>query len=145
MGFSMDSSTKILALVLVVVAAVHAPQLRCTYVYDDVEAILEHPDLRSWDRAGALLQTSYWGSRNVGLYRPFVQLTYLVDGAGFGFDPVVSHGIQMSLHLTVVGLLFVFLRRLGMKAGGAGVSAILFGLNPAMLAASVWISGRTDV
>lgn len=142
---SMDSSAKILALVLVVVAVVHAPQLRCSYAYDDVEAILEHPDLRSWDGAGALLLTNYWGSRNIGLYRPLVQLSYLVDGAGFGFDPRASHSIQMLLHLAVVGLLFIFLRRLGVGAGGAAASALLFGVNPAMLGASVWISGRTDV
>lgn len=141
----MDSSAKTLVLVLVVVAAVHAPQLRCGYAYDDIEAILENPDLLSWDRASSLLLTNYWGSRNIGLYRPLVQLSYLIDGAGFGFHPMASHLIQLVLHLAVVGLLFVLLRRLGVGEGAAGVSAVLFGLNPAMLGASVWISGRTDV
>ncbi|MAG57094.1 MAG: hypothetical protein CMJ83_12445 [Planctomycetes bacterium] len=131
--------------VLVVTVLVHLPQLSCGYAYDDIEAILENPDLLRWDRAGALFQTNYWGSRNIGLYRPLVQLSYLVDGAGFGFDPRVSHGITLGLHLMVVALLFGFLVRLGLAPWTAAIAATIFGVQPGALGASVWISGRTDV
>lgn len=136
---------KILLLVLAAVTAVHVTQIRTGYAYDDIEAILENDDLRDWSKAGDLLKTNYWGSRNIGLYRPLVQLSFLIDGAGFGFDPAVSHGIQLILHLAVVGLLFLLLTRIGLSDGMSGVSAVLYGLSPAILGGSVWISGRTDV
>lgn len=135
----------VVCLVLLGVVLVHLPALRTGYAYDDVEAILENPDLRRWDRAPALFATNYWGSRNIGLYRPLVQLSYLVDGAGSSFDARVSHGIQLGLHLGVVALLLVLLVELGVGVGQASVVSLLFGVHPALLDASVWISGRTDV
>ncbi len=130
---------------IALVALVHLRALETGYTYDDVEAILENPDLRSWSKAPDLFATNYWGSRNIGLYRPLVQLSYLVDGAGFGFDARVSHTIQLLLHLAVVALVFVFLARLGVARGAAWCGAALFGVSPALLEGSVWISGRTDV
>lgn len=136
----------LLALLFLVFVA-HAGSLRTGYVYDDVEAILEHPHLRSLDAVGELFTTNYWrAERNIGLYRPLVQVSYLVDGVVFGFEsPAASHAINLVLHLVCVWLLFGLLRDLGFGLGVRFVSGALFGMHPALLDAVVWISGRTDV
>ena len=131
---------------LVITFVVHVSALRGGYVYDDVEAILENPDLATFASAGRLFLVHYWGEHaNIGLYRPVVQLTYLLDGALFGFDPHISHALQLAFHLIAVWLAFRFLLRLGLHRTAAGVAALLLGIHPALLDASVWISGRTDV
>ena len=93
----MSTTTRALVLVIVAVTVAHGPQLRCGYVYDDFEGIIDNPRLQSWQHVGELWSTNYWGSRNIGLYRPLVQMSYLVDGAGLGFDPVASHLFQVVL------------------------------------------------
>lgn len=132
-----------LALALTLLA--HLCALKTGYVYDDVEAILENQDLQSFRSAGKLLFTNYWGeARNIGLYRPMVQWSYLVDGA-FGFDPIVSHTLQIGLHGLVVLLLHRFLLRLPVSPFAAFFGATALGIHPALTDASVWISGRCDV
>jgi tetratricopeptide (TPR) repeat protein len=131
---------------LLVTACAHVPALRAGYVYDDVEAILENPDLADLRALPRLFRVHYWGEHpNIGLYRPLVQASYLLDGAVLGWSAPLSHALQTLFHLLVVAALFGFLVRLGLHATAAGLGASLFGIHPALLDASVWISGRTDV
>ena len=141
----MTTTARTLTLVIAVVVVAHGPRLRCGYVYDDFQAIVDNPRLSSFADAEQLLLSNYWGSRNIGLYRPLTQLSYLLDGAVFGFNPTVSHLIQLILHVSVVGLLMLFLRELGVSPRQAALGCVLFGCSPALLDASVWISGRADV
>lgn len=123
----------------------HAPAAGTGYVYDDREAILRNEDLQSFGGLRAVLTTNYWGPRNIGLYRPLVQVSYLLEGATVGFIPAVSHLVNLLLHLCAVLLLHAFLLRLQVPSGAALAGAALFGVHPALLDAAVWISGRTDV
>ena len=90
--------------------------------------------------------TNYWGEDlNIGLYRPLVQISYLLEGATVGFVPVISHAIGLILHLVVVVLLWRLLLAAGTGSGPAFWGTLAFGVNPALLDAHVWVSGRTDV
>lgn len=116
------------------------------FAYDDGPAILEHPDLREVSRAGKLLFTEYWGADRANqMYRPLQQWGYLVDGAGFAFAPVPSHAIHLAWHVAAVLAAYALLGRLGMGAGARLFAAAAFGVHPALMDASVWISGRCDV
>ena len=136
----------LLLIVLGAVLLVQMTSLKAGYCYDDVEAILENPDLVRMEALPDLFRTNYWGAdRNIGLYRPLVQVSYMLEGVTVGWNPMVSHGINLALHLITVALLFLFLRRLLISVPTAAWASIAFGVHPALLDASVWISGRTDV
>ena len=143
-----------------------SPALRTGYVYDDGPAILQNPDLRDPAALPALFLTNYWGvERNIGLYRPLVQVTYWLEGVTFGFLAPLSHAVNILLHLATSLLLFRFLEMLaasklprgntgsptlqaerrGLGRGLSLTAALLYAVHPALLDATVWISGRTDV
>lgn len=135
-----------LLLAAVVVAAHARAVFVAGFAYDDGPAILEHPDLREVSRAGTLLFTEYWGADRANqMYRPLQQWSYLVDGAGFAFAPVPSHAIHLAWHVAAVLAAYALLGRLGIGAGARLFAAAAFGVHPALMDASVWISGRCDV
>lgn len=116
------------------------------FAYDDGPAILEHPDLRSFANVPRLFRTEYWGADRANqMYRPLQQVSYLVDGAIFGFAPRATHAVQLAWHVAAVLAGYALLRRVGLSLGPAFAASAAFAVHPAMTDASVWISGRCDV
>jgi hypothetical protein len=136
-----------LLLALVVVAATHVPAvLKAGFAYDDGPAILDHPDLRTFRSVPKLLTTEYWGADRANqMYRPLQQWSYLCDGVFFDFEPRASHALHLAHHLAAILVGYALLRRLGLRATTSAAAVAAFGVHPALMDASVWISGRCDV
>ncbi|HYC79358.1 MAG TPA: hypothetical protein VEI02_17200, partial [Planctomycetota bacterium] len=116
------------------------------FVYDDEDAILEHPHLRDVRHVGRLFLTEYWGGDRANqMYRPLQQVSYLIDGVLFDFEREATHASHLAWHLAAVLAGFALLKRVGVGAGPAFAAAAAFGVHPALTDASVWISGRCDV
>lgn len=79
-----------------------------------------------------------------GFFRPIVSLTFAIDHALFGLDPLGYGMTNLALLLAAVGLLFLLLKALGLHSGAAAGGALVWALNfHAVNMAVLWISGRT--
>jgi hypothetical protein len=79
-----------------------------------------------------------------GFFRPIVSLTFSIDHALFGLDPLGYGLTNVALLFACIGLLFLVLNALGLRAGVAIGGALVWALNfQAVNMAVLWISGRT--
>ncbi len=79
-----------------------------------------------------------------GFFRPVVSLTFAIDHAIFGLDPLGYGLTNVALLFGCVGLLTLVLHALGLRRGVAIAGALVWALNfQAVNMAVLWISGRT--
>ena len=79
-----------------------------------------------------------------GFFRPVVSLTFAIDHAIFGLDPIGYGLTNVALLFGCVGLLTLVLHALGLRRGVAIAGALVWALNfQAVNMAVLWISGRT--
>jgi len=139
------------AVVLAVVAyagAVHGP-----FVYDDRLTVTGNPSIRDLGAPVAIVLHD--------VFRPVVNLSYAVDHALWGLDPLGYHVTNLLLHLLNVVLLFTVARRLLLDLGrrrgdgsdgpaalvdlgGFGAAALL-AVHPLMTEAVAYVSGRSEL
>ena len=97
---------------LAVAAAVllaHGGSLRVPFFFDDTEAIVNNPTIRSLARIGDVLSPPAGGSGVTG--RPVVNLTLAIDHAFGGLNPRGYHATNLLLHATAALLLLGVVRR----------------------------------
>src|SRR5664279_3825761 len=138
--------TAILALVLLLTALAYAPGLRGEFVLDDkltVESNLEIRDL------GPFFHLAPW-SGIVRADRTLTNLTFALNYATGKLDPLPYHVTNLAIHLGVVLLVYVFVRRLLLLCGLAERAhlalavAALFALHPLQTQAVVYVSQRAE-
>ena len=77
-------------------------------------------------------------------YRPLTGLSYFVDGTLFGRDPVGFHATSILIHaLASMAVAWAAYRILSCRAAGF-FAGLVFAAQPAQVAATAWIGGRTD-
>jgi len=129
---------------------VYANTLHNPFVYDDRTEVLENPSIRG------LADLPHVFTYN--LTRPITNLSYAVDYAFSGLDPIAYHVTSLLLHLTAVALLFTLVRELVRDAdgidhddgavgadAGAFVAGALLAVHPMMTEAVGYISSRADL
>jgi tetratricopeptide (TPR) repeat protein len=143
-----------IGVVLVVVALAAAPALRNGFVWDDVALIVKSDFIHTPANAGKVfgVDTMYAAHGDtfqkvatLDTYRPFSLLTFFVDAAISGRDPIAYHVSNLIAHLCCVWLVFCVARRLLGDGRLAPWAAALFGLHPLLAEAHIWIDGRSDV
>lgn len=122
-------------LLLILVAVPFATGLPHGFVYDDHGSIAENPFLGepSSIQEVLTLQTLTDSSVPDGR-RPVVILSYLFDRAVWGLKPFGYHLTNLLLHLVVVALVFLLVRRVQPERGPslAFATALLYGLHPVL-------------
>jgi len=129
------------------VATVYAPSLHGEFQFDDKISIAG-PKAPTLDQ---FLEITTWLSGITGTGRPLTHLTYALNRAGSGDDPLSYHVVNILLHLAVAAFSWALtrkaLRRLGFAY--ADVSAVLataiFLLHPLQTQAVSYISQRAEV
>lgn len=146
-------------LVVGVVLWTYLPALSHRYVWDDVTLFFENASLRQgWASfenifAPVLAGTTY--------FRPLVLASFVVEFSLGGPQEVVSHGVNIALHLANVWLVYrlclCFLvapadhidqntARIQLRpVVTAAVAALIYGLHPALAEATAWVAGRFDL
>ena len=81
----------------------------------------------------------------VSTYVPLTLLSWAIDYAIGGLNPVVFHTINLLLHILVVGLVFYLTKLLSKNKLIAFVTALLFGIHPMHVEVVGWISARKDL
>jgi tetratricopeptide (TPR) repeat protein len=143
-------TTGLLALVLLVVALVHAPALGGELVYDDLLLVGQNPALHSLARLPEALGAAYWSfldadsAARIGYWRPLTTLALYAGQLVGGGEPWGFHTVSLSLHLAATALVFALARRLAGNAWVGLAAALLFGLHPVQVEAVAWISAVND-
>jgi len=140
----------LLAAVLALSALVYLPSLRGDFIWDDRPLILDDEQVHNLANASRLFFRDFFapGSDDFeyGYYRPLVSLSYMVDWALWGNNPLGYRMTNLFWHLLATALLFLLIVRLlpGQRYIAA-LGAVLFGVHPVHAESVAWIAGRTDV
>lgn len=135
---------------LAVVVAGFSNSLAGPFLWDDRPLILEQAVIHDLGSPSRHFTEAFWAKSpssqaDDAYYRPIVTLSYALNWALSGPDPVAFHATNVILHLVVCALLFVVAIRLGASPPAAGAAAAVVGVLPRLTECVTWVSGRTDV
>jgi tetratricopeptide (TPR) repeat protein len=135
------------ASILIAVASivVYANTLGNGFVFDDIYMIVKNELIRIVDLP-AIFSTNYWGpSKNQGLYRPLVVLSYALNYKVGGLNPFSYHLVNLVFHalncILVYHLVFIVSR----KRRVAAFTALLFATHPVHTEAVAGVVGRAEL
>lgn len=129
--------------------AVYAPSVHVPFVFDDVNAIVDNPNVRlwpSWDAALAPDDSTVAG-------RPLVALSFALDYAAGELSPFGYHVVNIGLHVlaacVLMGLVRLSLVRCGWsdrRALGVGLAtASLWAIHPLQTESVAYVVQRTEL
>ncbi len=142
-----------LCVLALLVGLAYANNLQNGFVYDDEVMIERNVLITKMSYVPKLITSDYWAGRlapsetsswNSGLYRPLVLLTYALNYAAGGLNPVGYHLVNILLHLLTTWFVYLFAR--GMLVQQAAlVAAAIFALHPLHVEAVTGIVGRAEL
>ncbi|PIP69159.1 hypothetical protein COW91_00670 [Candidatus Nomurabacteria bacterium CG22_combo_CG10-13_8_21_14_all_32_8] len=77
-------------------------------------------------------------------YRPMLTISFIFDYQIGGAYPFIYHFTNISLHILVSFLIFIFFKKLDYKKELAFLFSIIFLVHPVLTQAVAWIPGRND-
>ncbi len=127
----------------------YAQTLSFDYALDDNSVISSN----RWVQQGLagvipLLESSYWEGFFQGYatyYRPLPMISYALEFEFFGFDPGVSHGVNVLIYAATAALVYGLLHRLTHARGASALGAALFVLSPLHVEVSANIKSRDEL
>lgn len=133
----------LLGSILLLTLATYAIALRHDFVtWDDDLLIIRNPAVRQFSFA-ALRQM--FSTYDPELYIPLTLLSFNIEHALFGLNPMVFHATNILLHLINTLFVFLIVRHWSGRRTVAAAAALLFGIHPLNVEAVNWISGRKDL
>lgn len=140
----------LLALLLAVVAACHAPALGGAFIWDDRFLIVDAPRVVEFRPLKEYFVNPFWSgdggaNSSEAYFRPLIVLSFSLDYALWNGNPTGFHVTNLLAHLLNTALVYVWVRRRTQGPAAALLMAGAFGLHPRLTEAVSWISGRTDV
>lgn len=133
-----------IVILLAAVALVYCQSLRFDFVtWDDPANIFENPLFNPLDADNFM---RIWTRPYFGMYAPISYTAWAGatrlgrDLSGVPFDPRVFHALNVLLHVGVVCLVLVILRRLGATRAAATAGALLFCVHPVQAEAVAWVT-----
>jgi len=131
-------------LLLVLVGIAYFPVSRAGFVWDDDAHVTENINLRHPQGLKAIWLAPAAGNQYVPIqYYPMVHTTFWIEHRLWGDHPLGYHAVNVLLHGLNAVLLWLLLRRLGVK--GAYLAAVIFALHPVHVESVAWISERKNV
>ena len=132
------------SIVVLVAVVVWLPSVRNGFAYDDHVVIRLNDRLHDLSRAHLIFAQSYWPDASLGLYRPIASLSYAVDWAISGGQPLWFHIMNVvwnaAASLLVFALLLAFV-----PATAALIGALIFAVHPVHVEAVANIVGRAEL
>jgi hypothetical protein len=128
----------------VVVLAVYAEALQCTFVnLDDGDYVTSNPDVQhglSWHFVKWAFTT-----RHAANWHPLTWFSHMIDCSLYGLKPAGHHLTSLLLHLANSVLLFLLLNRMTGALWRSAWVAAIFALHPLRVESVVWVAERKDV
>jgi Flp pilus assembly protein TadD len=142
----------IATLIAILTAAVFAPAALNQFLdWDDATNLVDNPHFRgfTWSHLAWMFTAG-----RMGHYIPVTWLSFALDHAIGGMNPIVYHVTNVILHAANAALVYLLARRLLHAATGradvplavgAAVSALFFALHPLRAESVAWATERRDV
>ncbi|MFT5585452.1 MAG: tetratricopeptide (TPR) repeat protein [Cognaticolwellia sp.] len=136
-------------LLVALTVLLYAQTLNFDYALDDNSVISSN----RWVQQGLagvlpLFESSYWEGFFQGFasyYRPLPMISYALEFELFGFDPGISHGINVAMYAGTAALVYALFHRLTGSKGASGLGAALFVLSPLHVEVSANIKSRDEL
>lgn len=143
------SDTWIPLLLALLAFGLYAQTASFDYALDDNSVISSN----RWVQQGfegviPLFETSYWEGFFQGFatyYRPLPMITYALEFEFFGFDPGVSHLVNVALYAGTAALVYGLLHRVLASRGASILGTALFVLSPLHVEVSANIKSRDEL
>src|SRR4051812_23651681 len=100
------------AIIIVAVVAVYSSTLNHGFIRDDASVIVENPQLRSLTNLPAVFLNGGGSETSVGSYAPMAYLSFALEHALWGLNPLGYDVTSLVLHSAVAILLFLLVSTL---------------------------------
>jgi tetratricopeptide (TPR) repeat protein len=135
---------------LVLGALVYANTLNGEFVYDDLRQIVRNTLIQDGSKFWQAMTSDVWAFKggdeaSSNYWRPSFVFWMILNFRFFGLNVAGWHLTNILLHLAVVALAFLLLRRLHVSRAVAGAIALLFAVHPVHTESIAWISGAPDL
>jgi tetratricopeptide (TPR) repeat protein len=124
---------------LAITVLAYLPALQNGFIWDDNHYVTENLVLRSFDG----LQRLWLQPQSVPQYYPVTFTSFWLEYHLWGLQPFGYHFVNVLLHAANAGLLWLVLRRIGVR--GAWMAAALFAVHPMQVESVAWITERKNV
>ncbi|MBI5181109.1 MAG: tetratricopeptide repeat protein [Nitrospirae bacterium] len=146
----MKNNTKkniiIITLIIILTALSYINTLNNSFVYDDNTYVVENRQIRSASNIPKAFISSYPpDSKEQGLYRPMVAISYIFDYAFRGLNPKSFHLTNLILHILTSIIVYLLAFEIIKTRWPSAVVGIVFALHPVHTEAVTWVVGRAEV
>ena len=138
------------ALILLLAVLAYAPTLTNGFPFDDERLIVQNRLITSLRNIPILLTKGYWAigpgtaTQAGGLYRPLLTISFALNYAVGGLNPLGYHAVNVLLHAIVSLAVYGVGRRLFLSPAGATVAGALFAVHPLHTEVVAGIVGRAE-
>lgn len=115
-----------------------------TYLDDNVLIIDNQEIISNLKNIPTIFSADAFFSGTNFYYRPFLNLSLMLDAHLGGVNPVVYHFSNIFLHIIAVWLVFILLKKIINKKSLAFFLSLVFLVHPALTQAVAWVPGRND-
>jgi len=119
-----------LGLITLLIALVYGNTLNHGFVWDDTDIIVNNPLLESLGNIPRFFFAEDKVVVATGYYRPMTYISFALDRAIWGLNPVGFNITNLVLHILVVLLFYAVIKTLFTKPHLAFVAAVIFALHP---------------
>lgn len=119
------------------------------FVWDDYDLLVQNPFVHSLRGIPHLFSRTYWRDEHLAhgtAYRPLVQLSFAVEHALWGVDPMGYHVSNVVGHVAAsIAVLWLLSRTPFATPSMAFLGALLFALHPVHAEAVNWLKNRSEI
>ena len=135
---------KILFYIFLTVFIIYAYSLIGNFVFDDRNIVDNIELLSRKENVGEILMHPFWEIES-GLYRPVTVLSYSLNIATLGADPIGFHLVNIFLYAFLCSLIYILIKRLFKNETLALIATFLFIVLPIHTEVVANISGRGEL
>ena len=138
----------VIVALVVIGAALYAPNLSNSLFWDDDDWIVNNPAVHSlsWENTKFLFSTDVTAGIGVrsNYYRPVLMMSFALNWVLHGASPWGWHVVNNGLHILSAVLLFLLLERLLANRAAAAIAALMWLIHPVQTESVAYVNSRGD-